>query len=200
MKWVFGLLALALFLTPVHSQAQAAKKKGRKPAAAHAGASKPPAARAKSTSAGRPSGSSPVRVRGVKGRRRAGKSRAAAAPPLPSHPDPERYQQIQQALTARGYFKGQVNGEWGSDSQEALVRFQNDTKLDADGKITALTLRGLGLGPKHDGSSMPLTVPASQSGQVPAAQPGEIPSLNAPDSSSAGPPGPTPPEREEKRS
>jgi peptidoglycan hydrolase-like protein with peptidoglycan-binding domain len=77
-------------------------------------------------------------------------------PPPPSyqlHPDPERYQQIQQALADRGYFKGQVNGQWGDDSVDALKRFQIEQKLDPDGKISALSLIGLGLGPKHDGSS-----------------------------------------------
>jgi hypothetical protein len=67
-----------------------------------------------------------------------------------SHPDPDRYQQIQQALADRGYFKGEVNGQWGDDSIDALKRFQVDQKLDDDGHLTALTLTGLGLGPRHD--------------------------------------------------
>ncbi|MBV9759277.1 MAG: peptidoglycan-binding protein [Acidobacteriaceae bacterium] len=84
------------------------------------------------------------------GRKASGRYRRSA--PRPSyqvHPDPERYQQIQQALTDRGYFHGQVNGEWGDDSVDALKRFQADQKLENDGKINALTLTGLGLGPKH---------------------------------------------------
>lgn len=88
--------------------------------------------------------------------RKTGQSRAKHGPPPPSyqlHPGPERYQQIQQALADRGYFKGAVNGEWGDDSVDALKRFQTDQKLDPDGKINALSLIGLGLGPKHDGSS-----------------------------------------------
>jgi peptidoglycan hydrolase-like protein with peptidoglycan-binding domain len=76
------------------------------------------------------------------------------------HPDPDRYRQIQQALADRGYFTGQVNGEWNDDSVAALRRFQADQKLDGDGKIDALTLRGLGLGAKHDGSTAG-TVPLS---------------------------------------
>ena len=90
-----------------------------------------------------------------------GHGRAKHGPPPPSyqlHPDPERYQQIQQALADRGYFKGQANGEWGDDSVDALKRFQADQKLDPDGKINALSLIGLGLGPKHDGSSAPAGV------------------------------------------
>ncbi|MBV8571130.1 MAG: peptidoglycan-binding protein [Acidobacteriaceae bacterium] len=90
-----------------------------------------------------------------------GKTHARHVPPPPSyqlHPDAERYQQIQQALADKGYFKGPVNGEWGDDSVDAMRRFQTDQKLDTpDGKITALSLIGLGLGPKHDGSTAPMT-------------------------------------------
>lgn len=106
-----------------------------------------------------------------------GSKRRARAKPAPSyqlHPDPERYQQIQQALADRGYFKGQVNGAWGDDSVDALKRFQADQKLDTDGKINALSLIGLGLGPKHDGSTghnAPVPSPAPDSlVATPAAQ------------------------------
>lgn len=78
----------------------------------------------------------------------------APAPSYQLHPDPERYQQIQQALTDRGYFNGPVNGEWGDDSTDALKRFQASQKLDPDGKINSLSLIDLGLGPKHDGGSV----------------------------------------------
>lgn len=78
----------------------------------------------------------------------------AAASNYQSHPDPERYQQIQQALADRGYFKGQVDGHWSDDSVDALKRFQADQKLDSDGKINSLTLIGLGLGPKHDAGAL----------------------------------------------
>jgi hypothetical protein len=78
------------------------------------------------------------------------RAKQAAAPAYQLHPDPERYQEIQKALAARGYFKGEVNGVWGPDSVEALQRFQTDNKLPNDGKINSLSLIGLGLGPKHD--------------------------------------------------
>lgn len=69
------------------------------------------------------------------------------------HPAPERYQEIQKALSEKGYFKGEVNGQWTDDSIDALKRFQADQKLEADGKINSLTLIALGLGPKHDASA-----------------------------------------------
>ena len=99
------------------------------------------------------SGSSSKRARS-KGRAR----RKVAGPSYQSHPDPERYAQIQKALADRGYFRGEANGVWKDDSAEALKRFQADQKLPDDGKINALTLTGLGLGPHHDGSTA-ATVP-----------------------------------------
>ena len=71
-------------------------------------------------------------------------------PSYQTHPDPERYKEIQQALADKGYFKGDVNGQWGNDSIAAIKQFQADQKLPDDGKISAPTLMGLGLGPKHD--------------------------------------------------
>ncbi|MDQ2841214.1 MAG: peptidoglycan-binding protein [Acidobacteriota bacterium] len=101
------------------------------------------------------------------------------APSYQLHPDPERYQQIQQSLADRGYFKGEVNGQWNDDSVDALKRFQADQKLDTDGKINALTLTGLGLGPKHDGSTastVPLSAAVSSSPPSALADPPVSPS------------------------
>jgi len=64
-------------------------------------------------------------------------------------PTPERYKEIQQALASKGYFKGAVTGEWGTDSVEALRRFQGEQNLDPDGKLGSLSLIALGLGPKR---------------------------------------------------
>jgi peptidoglycan hydrolase-like protein with peptidoglycan-binding domain len=64
-------------------------------------------------------------------------------------PTPERYQEIQQALASKGFFQGQVNGQWGPDSIDALKRFQTSQNLMPDGKINSLSLIGLGLGPKR---------------------------------------------------
>ena len=72
-------------------------------------------------------------------------------------PTPERYQEIQQALAARGYYKGPVNGAWDADSVDALKRFQTDQNLSADGKLTPLSLIAMGLGPKR---AAPMAHPA----------------------------------------
>ncbi len=107
----------------------------------------------------------------VRGRRHS--AHAAPAPSYQLHPDPERYTQIQQALADRGYFKGQPNGQWNDDSADALKRFQADQKLESGGKINALSLTNLGLGPKHDGSTAS-SVPLS------ATAPSSDPALNPP--------------------
>jgi len=69
------------------------------------------------------------------------------------HPDPERYQEIQKALADKGYFKGEANGQWGDESTDALRRFQTDQHMSGDGKLDALTLTALGLGPKHEAAT-----------------------------------------------
>ncbi len=123
---------------------------------------------------------------GTRPRSRKTRARRAAAPSYQLHPDPERYQQIQQALADRGYFKGQVNGQWNDDSTDALKRFQADQKLDSDGKINSLSLIHLGLGPKHDGTTaesakhIPMPDPAAP--EEPAALPPAEPSPEPPQS------------------
>ncbi len=83
-----------------------------------------------------------------------------SAPSYQVHPDEDRYREIQKALAERGFYKGEVNGQWTPDSVDALKRFQADQKLEADGRINSHSLIGLGLGPKHDGSTAS-SVPAA---------------------------------------
>lgn len=64
-------------------------------------------------------------------------------------PTAERYKEIQQALADKGYFRGPVDGAWGADSTDALKRFQREQNLEEDGKIGALSLIALGLGPQR---------------------------------------------------
>lgn len=100
-------------------------------------------------------------------RRSRSRRHVVVRPSFQLHPDPDRYQQIQQALAARGYFKGTVNGVWGDDSVDALRRFQTDRKIsDNDGKINALSLNALGLGAKHDSSYLS---PTAVAGAIPSA-------------------------------
>ncbi|HEX4227691.1 MAG TPA: peptidoglycan-binding domain-containing protein [Bryobacteraceae bacterium] len=114
----------------------------------------------------------------------------AATPSFQTHPDEERYKQIQQALAGKGYFKGEVNGQWRQDSVDALQKFQLDNKFPdiySDGKINALSLNGLGLGPKHGariGEAVPTPpVPAEPTTLAPGASSNSaVPDLPAPQS------------------
>lgn len=83
-----------------------------------------------------------------------------------SQPTVDRYIEIQQALQDRGYLEGPVNGKWGKDSEIALKRFQRDQSLKDDGKLGALSLMALGLGPKRP----PATVARTAPGSAPASQ------------------------------
>jgi hypothetical protein len=87
--------------------------------------------------------------------------RMNTGPVVPPHPDADRLREIQKALADKGYFKGETDGVWNADSMAALKQFQTDRNLTADGKISALSLIGLGLGPKHEGSvvSLPAAKP-----------------------------------------
>ena len=58
--------------------------------------------------------------------------------------------EIQQALADKGYYEGPVNGTWNADSLDALKRFQREQNLSPNGKLDALTIIALGLGPKRD--------------------------------------------------
>lgn len=68
-------------------------------------------------------------------------------------PTVDRYREIQQALADKGYFSGTPDGNWGPESTEALKRFQREQNLEADGKIGALSLMALGLGPRRGTAS-----------------------------------------------
>jgi peptidoglycan hydrolase-like protein with peptidoglycan-binding domain len=153
MKWLFAFILLAFPIMPSRATPQA------------------PATSQKLTSSAK---HAPNRARYAKRKR----SSRKAGPSYQSHPDPQRYQEIQKALADRGYFKGAVNGQWGDDSVDALKRFQADQKLSADGKINSLSLIGLGLGPKHNGSSV---APADRTA-TPAIQPSPVAEPVAPSS------------------
>jgi peptidoglycan hydrolase-like protein with peptidoglycan-binding domain len=93
----------------------------------------------------------PPKTRAAPSKTAKGKKTARRAPAHARQlaPTKDRYQQIQQALASKGYFSGEPNGVWGSDSTEALKRFQTDQNLTPDGKLTSLSLIALGLGPKR---------------------------------------------------
>ena len=58
--------------------------------------------------------------------------------------------EVQQALADKGYYQGEIDGVWDSECKEALKRFQADQSLAPDGKLGALSIIALGLGPKRE--------------------------------------------------
>jgi hypothetical protein len=75
---------------------------------------------------------------------------AAARRSMQQQPTPDRYREIQQSLSDKGYYNGEVNGAWGADSVSALKRFQQDQKIDPSGKLDSVSIISLGLGPKRN--------------------------------------------------
>jgi peptidoglycan hydrolase-like protein with peptidoglycan-binding domain len=61
-------------------------------------------------------------------------------------PEPERIQEIQQALVQAGYLNAQPNGRW-DQTREAMRRYQNDHGFPVTGLPDAKSLMKLGLGP-----------------------------------------------------
>ena len=98
----------------------------------------------------------------------AGKSQPQAVvprrPPTQQQPATDRYKEIQQALADKGYFQGPADGNWGPDSADALKRFQREQNLDADGKLSALSLMALGLGPRRGSASAEAVKPPDATG------------------------------------
>jgi peptidoglycan hydrolase-like protein with peptidoglycan-binding domain len=58
--------------------------------------------------------------------------------------------EIQQALIDKGFHSGPPSGKWGSEWVAALKQFQQAQNLKVDGKLGALSLIALGLGPKRE--------------------------------------------------
>ena len=168
--------------------AGSASKPGQKSSVTKSAATKS-AAGVRTSSAGAKSGAKAKASASKSGRRiaasvsgNAGKNAANKAPPRRApqqQPTPDRYREIQQALADKGYFHGTPDGDWGAESVDALKRFQADQNLDADGKIGALSLIALGLGPKRESVAArpaPPSNPASEPGHAePATMPAPAP-------------------------
>ena len=75
-------------------------------------------------------------------------------------PTKQRYLEIQQALYEQGYLEAEPSRVWDKESIAALRGVQTDQKLSVTGRISALTLINLGLGPSHPLATLPL--PAAQ--------------------------------------
>lgn len=101
-----------------------------------------------------------------KGKKKATRTRARSTRPARQQtPTPERYREIQQALADQGYYKGEIDGNWDAECVAALKEFQLEQNLNPDGKLGALSIIALGLGPKYEASALVMPEPSSESDQ-----------------------------------
>jgi len=63
------------------------------------------------------------------------------------HLEPDRVQEIQQALVREGYLQGDANGRWDDRTRAAMLRYQTDHGFSATGLPDAKSIMKLGLGP-----------------------------------------------------
>ena len=107
--------------------------------------------------------------------------------PTQKAPTPARITEIQTALERRGYYQGDLNGKWDSNTVSAMQKFQSENGLESSGKINALSLQKLGLGSSIAGVSAPKPVqpqPSKPAVSAPVAAP--APASTQSSSASAG--------------
>ena len=102
------------------------------------------------------------------------------------HLQPERTQEIQQALIREGYLQGDATGEWDARTHDAMLRYQTAHGFPATGLPEAKSLMKLGLGshplpPELDG-------PPKAGSPAASAAPGDIAVVPASPSVSPYPP------------
>ncbi len=89
--------------------------------------------------------------------------------PSQKAPTADRISEIQSALARGGYYQGDPNGKWDSNTVAAMQKFQSAQGLEPTGKLDALSLQKLGLGSDVAGVSAPKTTPPPA---APAPKPG----------------------------
>jgi peptidoglycan hydrolase-like protein with peptidoglycan-binding domain len=92
--------------------------------------------------------------------------------PSQKAPTADRISEIQSALARGGYYQGDPNGKWDSNTVAAVEKFQSANGIDSNGKLDAPTLQKLGLGSDIAGVSAPKPVaPPSCCSATPATPP-----------------------------
>ena len=89
--------------------------------------------------------------------------------PTQKAPTPERISEIQSALAHGGYYQGNPNGKWDSNTIAAMQKFQSDNGLSNSGKIDASSLQKLGLGSGTAGVDAPKPITPKPATSAPAA-------------------------------
>lgn len=98
--------------------------------------------------------------------KRTARRRTPLRPAIQQQPTPERYREIQQALIDRGFLEGEPTGKWDEATVAAMKRFQAEQQLQPTGKIDALSLIRLGLGPKRQAAGTNGVIAGSSQVQV----------------------------------
>ena len=106
--------------------------------------------------------------------------RARSTPSSTSGQSSAQTTQVQQALKAKGYDPGTINGVMGSQTQEALRRFQKENGLPATGTVDAQTAKALGLSSSASGTTSP-------SGDRSGGSSGSSPGASGPSSGGSAP-------------
>ncbi|MDO9711004.1 peptidoglycan-binding domain-containing protein [Paracraurococcus lichenis] len=70
---------------------------------------------------------------------------AMATEPL----SPAAVRNLQGRLKGLGFYKGEVDGTWGAETQSAIERFQQGRGLQATGQVNPVTAQALGLDPNN---------------------------------------------------
>jgi peptidoglycan hydrolase-like protein with peptidoglycan-binding domain len=104
--------------------------------------------------------------------------------PTQKAPTAARISEIQSALARNGYYQGEPNGKWDSNTVASMQKFQSSNGLEPSGKLNALSLQKLGLGSSVAGVSAPKPVqPAASKPAAPS--PSSAAPASAPQSASS---------------
>lgn len=103
-------------------------------------------------------------------------------------PTPDRISEIQTALSRDGYYQGDPNGKWDSNTVAAVQKFQSANGMDGNGKLDAPTLQKLGLGSNIAGVSAPKPIVPGSPNSIPGSSaPSAAPVPQTSTSSKGGP-------------
>jgi peptidoglycan hydrolase-like protein with peptidoglycan-binding domain len=111
--------------------------------------------------------------------------------PFQKAPTPDRISEIQTALSRGGYYVGEPNGKWDSNTVGAMQKFQSDNGLNASGKISATSLQKLGLGSSTAGVDAPKPIKKTDPGATTSAALHPTVSATNANSASTATPAPT---------
>ena len=108
------------------------------------------------------------------------KSRHSRREPTQKAPTPERISEIQSSLARGGYYQGEPNGKWDSNTVAAMQKFQSANGLDPSGRLDATSLQKLGLGSGIAGVSAPKQPTPAQGRSCCSTSPSTSPNGTAP--------------------